>query len=103
MSSILDNFGVDKKDFEWYHLAICAGLDTNLFFDKYENDINIAKNIDEMCLSCPVINICHEYGKANNEYGVWGGIYLSAGSNDKLKNLHKDKNTWKRLKNKHAN
>ena len=34
MSDILSNLGVDEEDFDWYHLAICSGMDTNLFFDK---------------------------------------------------------------------
>ena len=50
MSSILNNLGVDEEDFEWYHLALCDGMDTNLFYDKYESDINIAKNIEKVQL-----------------------------------------------------
>lgn len=102
MSNILDNLGIDKDDFSWYNLAICRGMDTNLFYDKYEADINIAKNIDEACLSCPVIKICYESGINNNEYGVWGGVYLTAGSIDKSKNLHKVSEIWKRLRSKNV-
>ena len=47
MSSILNDLGVDLEDFDWYDLAVCRGMDTNLFYDKYEADPNIAKNIDE--------------------------------------------------------
>mgnify|MGYP003349949554 CR=1 FL=1 len=46
MSNILNDLGVDKEDFDWWHLAICRGMDTNLFYDKYEIDINTAKNIE---------------------------------------------------------
>ena len=99
MSSILNNLGVDEEDFEWYHLALCDGMDTNLFYDKYENDINIAKNIDEACIGCPVIKMCFDSGSNNNEYGVWGGVYLNSGEIDKSKNLHKTKEIWSRLKN----
>lgn len=98
MSNILNNLGVDAEDFDWYHLSACRGIDTNLFYDKYEVDQNIAKSIDEMCLSCPVISICYKSGTSNNEYGVWGGTYLSSGSIDKSKNLHKTTEVWKRLK-----
>ncbi len=38
----------------------------------------------------------------NNEYGVWGGVYLSSGSIDKSKNLHKTQESWKRLKKKNV-
>lgn len=102
MSNILNDLGVDEEDFDWQHLAICAGMDTNLFFDKYEIDINTSKNIDEMCLSCPVMKICYDTGVENNEYGVWGGIYLNAGLIDKTRNLHKKPDVWKRLKQKNV-
>jgi hypothetical protein len=102
MSSILSNLGVDKEDFDWYDLAVCRGMDTNLFYDKYEADSNIAKNIDEACLSCPVIAVCYKAGQNNDEYGVWGGVYLTSGSIDKSKNLHKTQDLWKRLKKKNV-
>ena len=98
MSSILNDLGLDKEDFQWWHLAVCDGMDTNLFYDKYEADHNIAKSIDEACLSCPVINVCYREGKNNNEYGVWGGVYLNSGSVDRARNSHKTPDTWKRLK-----
>jgi len=98
MSSILDNLGVDKDDFQWFHLALCNGMDTNLFYDKYEADVNIAKNIDEACMGCPVIKMCYESGTENNEHGIWGGVYLNSGSVDKTRNTHKTKEVGKRLK-----
>ncbi len=102
MSSILNNLGVDEDSIQWFHLAACQGMNTDLFFDVYENDVNIAKNIDEACLSCPIISMCYESGVENNEYGVWGGVYLNAGSIDKNKNLHKTPEVWKRLKRKNV-
>jgi hypothetical protein len=102
MSSILSNLGVDEEDFDWYDLAVCRGMDTNLFYDKYEADPNIAKNIDEACLSCPVIAVCYKAGQENDESGVWGGVYLTSGSIDKSKNLHKTQDLWKRLKKKNV-
>ena len=102
MSDILDSFGVDNETVRWWHLAACQGMDTNLFFERYENDVNIAKNIDEACLSCPVIAMCYESGVENNEYGIWGGVYLNAGSIDKARNIHKTQDTWKRLKKNHV-
>jgi len=102
MSNILDDLGLDKDNLEWWNLAICNGMDTNLFYDKYEADINIAKNIDEACLSCPVIKMCYESGIQNNEYGVWGGVYLNAGALDKARNIHKTQDVWKRIRAKHA-
>lgn len=102
MSDILSNLNVDKDSVNWWDLALCKGMDTNLFFDKYELDSNMAKGIDECCLSCPVIKMCYQSGQENNEYGVWGGVYLSSGSIDKMKNMHKTKNVWKQIRQKHA-
>lgn len=98
MSSILDNLGIDQDNIRWWHLSACQGMDTNLFFDKYEIDINIAKNIDEACISCPVISMCYESAIENKEDGVWGGVYLNSGSIDKARNTHKTPDVWKRLK-----
>ena len=98
MSSILNDLGIDEEDLDWFHLAVCRGMDTNLFYEKYESDPNIARNIDEMCFSCPVQKLCYESGVNNNEYGVWGGVFLNSGSIDKSKNLHKKIEDWKRLK-----
>ena len=98
MSNILNNFQYDKNDIEWQDLAACLGMDTSLFFEKYETDVNMAKAIDECCLACPVRKMCHESGTSNDEYGVWGGVYLTLGKPDKLKNSHKAKEVWKKLK-----
>ena len=100
MSNILNDLGIDQEDFGWWHLSVCRGMDTNLFYDKYELDVNIAKNIDEACLSCPVMKMCYEAGVENSEYGVWGGVYLNFGSIDKSKNLHKTQEVWKKLRSK---
>jgi hypothetical protein len=77
-------------------------MDTNLFYDKYENDPKIAKNVDEACLACPVIAMCYKSGSDGDEYGVWGGVYLNSGTIDKTRNLHKTNDTWKRLKKKNV-
>lgn len=102
MSDILSELKFDEDNIRWWDLAVCQGMDTNLFFDKYEVDIAIAKAIDEACLSCPVINMCYQSGIEQNEYGVWGGVYLSSGAIDKMKNIHKSKEVWKQIRQKHA-
>jgi hypothetical protein len=100
MSNILNDLGVDTEDFDWWHLAVCRGMDTNLFYDKYEMDVNIAKSIDDACMSCPVMKMCYQSGVDNSEYGVWGGVYMSSGEIDKSKNLHKTPEVWKKLRSK---
>jgi len=98
MSNILNELDSDEQSIRWWHLAACKGIDTNLFFDKYESDVNMAKAIDQCCLSCPVIAMCNKSGVENNEYGVWGGVYLSSGLIDKMKNVHKTKDIWKQIR-----
>jgi hypothetical protein len=102
MSKILNSLGLDKDSLQWQDLALCLGMDTNLFFDSYEADVNIAKSIDQACMSCPVIAICYKYGTESDNYGVWGGVYLSSGTPDKSKNSHKTKETNKKLKGLHG-
>jgi hypothetical protein len=68
----------------------------------YEVDVNVAKSIDEACLGCPVIKMCYDAGVKNNEHGIWGGVYLNSGSVDKSRNVHKTKEVWKRIKEKHG-
>ncbi|MGV2433401.1 MAG UNVERIFIED_CONTAM: hypothetical protein LVQ98_09255, partial [Rickettsiaceae bacterium] len=41
MSNILNDLGIDEDDLDWFHLAICRGMDTNLFYEKYESDANV--------------------------------------------------------------
>jgi len=98
--------GIDKEDLEWYHLAICNGMTTDSkfdwFYDLYEADKEAAKQVDELCLSCPVIKICYEQGVNNKEKGVWGGVYMDLGRPDKQHNAHKTVEVKKRLKSIHG-
>ncbi len=62
--------GIDPETFEWQQLALCRGLqltvDTDIFFDKYEQDSEVAKATDAMCMSCPVQAMCLRTGIENN-------------------------------------
>lgn len=100
MSSVLGILGLDEEELEWQDLSLCAGMETNLFYDDYESDEQVATMIDQACLSCPVMAQCLQFGIDNNEWGVWGGIYLTAGKPDDNKNNHKSKETWKEFKDK---
>jgi hypothetical protein len=89
VSNILEELGVDPEDFTWEDLSLCAGMDTELFFDKYVDDSVIAREIDEMCLHCPVMAYCHKEGK-NGNWGVWGAVFWNgAGKEDESRNAHK--------------
>lgn len=78
----------------WKDEADCLDLDTNLFFDKYEDDTHLAKTVDGICQRCPVNQSCFAWGVSNKEWGVWGGIYLRDGKIDKEFNAHKTKEDW---------
>ncbi len=81
----------------WVDEALCAGTDTELYFDKYESDQDTAREIDRMCLSCPVIKECFDQGVRSESYGVWGGIFLNEGKLDNVRNSHKTEAVWIRL------
>lgn len=78
----------------WKEKALCIGYDTNLFFDKYEEDEALRPAIEELCASCPVARTCFAVGISTKATGVWGGIYLDDGSISKEFNKHRTKKNW---------
>jgi hypothetical protein len=97
VSDLFEKLNLDPDRFVWQDIALCKGLDFNIFFDQYEEDPVHAKTVDSMCLSCPVIKNCYLEAIDNNETGVWGGIYFSNGAIDKARNLHKNDEDWHNL------
>lgn len=89
------------KQHLWKDDALCLGLDTNLFFEKYEDDPNVRPIVDNQCRQCPVAKICFANGISGKEWGIWGGVYLEGGEISREFNRHKTKddwsNTWKSL------
>ena len=82
------------KQHLWKDDAKCLDLNTNIFFDKYEEDVPTRGIVDSLCLSCPVARTCFAVGVSGKEWGVWGGIYLDNGEISKEFNLHKTKKDW---------
>jgi hypothetical protein len=86
---------------EWKDDALCLEYDTNLFFDKYEEDELLRPAIDKLCSRCPVSKMCFAVGVSQKEWGIWGGVYLEGGQISKEFSKHKSKidwaNTWQRL------
>jgi hypothetical protein len=82
------------KQHIWKDDAACLGLDTNLFFDKYEEDPLIREAVDSICSGCPVAKQCFAVGISGKEWGVWGGIFLDTGSISREFNNHKTKKDW---------
>jgi hypothetical protein len=85
------------KQHLWKDNAICLDLDTNLYFEKYEDDIEIRPIIDSMCMKCPVAKVCFANGVSGKEWGVWGGIYLENGEISKEFSKHRNKEQWGEL------
>lgn len=89
MPNLFNELGLDEQDVKWYHFAACKNMSINWFYDDYENDKELAKQVDQICSHCPVNKQCFDEGVANKEKGVWGGIYLNLGRPDKQHNSHK--------------
>lgn len=65
------------NDTSWIADAICKGK-TSLFFVPPGNEKKQEKHNREMvamtyCRQCPVMLQCRDYGRANDELGIWGG------------------------------
>jgi hypothetical protein len=78
----------------WKDKALCNGDDVNLFFDTYEQDVEVRKEVDSLCSICPVARICFAVGVSQKAYGVWGGVYLDRGKVSREFNKHKTKQDW---------
>jgi hypothetical protein len=74
--------------------ALCLDMDTNLFFDKYEEIDSVASTVDSLCIRCPAQRQCLAYAVSNQEWGVWGGIYFENGKISREFNSHKTKEDW---------
>lgn len=97
ISSVFDVLNLDPDELEWQDFAMCAGQDIRRFYEWYESNERAAKLTDQMCLSCPVRMECLQAGIENNEWGVWGGVYLENGKASETKNAHKTDEVKKQL------
>lgn len=95
--SVFKALGIDPDELEWKMLAVCRGMNTNLFFELYDDE-QIAHMVDAACLSCPVMSQCLQAGIDNGDSGVWGSIYLSLGKPDENKNKWKTPEIWAEIR-----
>jgi hypothetical protein len=79
---------------QWKDAGSCNGYDTNLFFDKYEENEALRSAIDKVCSGCPVSRDCFAVGVSQKEWGVWGGIFLESGKISREFNRHRSKSDW---------
>lgn len=82
------------KQHLWKDTSKCLGLDTNVFFEKYEDDPAVRPIVDSLCGNCPVAKTCFAVGVTGKEWGVWGGVYLESGEISREFNNHKTKQDW---------
>jgi hypothetical protein len=103
----LADLGINTDTVNWADLGSCSTIDLELitgdgdiFFDLYEKKPGQARATDNICLRCPVIQECFNFGRGNELTGVWGGIYLTRGEIDQARNKHKTQEIIKALANK---
>lgn len=102
MSDLISELGLEEDNLKWYQLAACKNMHVNYFYDTYETDSESARQIDQMCIHCPVVKFCYEEGVSNKEKGVWGGVYLNLGRVDSDYNKHKTQEDWDKLRKIHG-
>ncbi len=89
MNDFLHERGLDVDKLQWQDLAACNNMPLGLFFELYETDKVVAREVDNICFLCCVRNQCLAFGKRQKETGVWGGVYLINGEPDSIRNKHK--------------
>ena len=72
----------------------CADMDINKFFDEYEENLEIRKQVDALCISCQYTQRCNATALSKKETGVWGGIYFVEGKVSAEFNSHKTNEDW---------
>jgi len=89
LPNLLEQLDIDPAEFNWMQLRACKNYPVDMFFDDYEKDTILAKNVDQLCLGCPVTKECFSFGVKTKSTGVFGGFYLINGEPSKTKNGHK--------------
>ena len=73
------------------------GLNTNFYFEEYEDNVELRNGIDKICMNCPVRKVCFANGVSGKEWGLWGGVYLEGGEISREFNKHKSKQDWSNI------
>ena len=54
--------------------GVCQGINTEVFYPPQETfSYSEEKMIEKMCIDCPIMMACLEWGLAHETYGIWGG------------------------------
>lgn len=78
----------------WKDNADCLNTEVNLFFDRYEEELELRPTVDQICSDCPLARHCFAVGVSQKEWGVWGGVYLENGKISREFNRHRTKQQW---------
>lgn len=77
-----------------WELALCRGLDPNLFvqydYDTFQ-EIDPEPHIRAICDDCPIIDDCREFAITNFEEGWWGGT--SFRNRDRIRRKRRETNS----------
>lgn len=84
-------------DLNWSKRAACLDQPVELFFEQYEENPVVARQIDSLCNSCPIQMKCLIKGIKLKSHGCWGGVYLVDGEISEDYNTHKTKDDWENL------
>ena len=79
---------------KWKDLSNCLDYEVNIFFDRYEEEEQSRRAVEELCGSCPVARQCFAVGISQKEWGIWGGIYLENGKISREFGKHRSKTQW---------
>ncbi len=83
---------MDKHN--WKEKAACLDMDTNTFFDEYEENPETRAFVDSICAECPVRRQCFASAVTTKGWGVWGGVYFENGKISREFNNHRSKADW---------
>ncbi len=62
----------DDEEEAWQERALCAQIDTDMFFPEQGESTQLARRV---CSLCDVRADCLDYALNNNEhFGIWGGL-----------------------------
>lgn len=83
--------------------ASCAGLGIDMFYDEVivekvveveigDNTYNMTRStapiqhayLRKVCLACPVVQECREWGILHEEYGFWGGLTATERASERV-------------------
>ncbi len=57
---------------DWKQFANCKGKPIGMFFDDYEDSVEVQIEVNRLCSNCVVRRECLEFAEANGLQGAFG-------------------------------